>query len=219
VNPEPFPAGAPNSTCCQGRQCACIIVSCVINFRVYFSTQTAGIAQSVWRPAMGWAVRGSYPTGREIFRTRQEYPRRHPASCSIGTGFLGRGKNGESMMLTTYPLLAPGLRLGCNYTSSCIGMSWGDLYLYLKRLIVFQNSVQREMAGWYIGEGVAVSGRSQLWRNIAVFGWRDIKITQNLSQFSYREILVAGFFEYEQERHLQTAHGGTATNSPFFPSR
>ena len=34
----------------------------------------AGAAQSVWRLATGWAVRGSNPGGGEIFRTRSERP-------------------------------------------------------------------------------------------------------------------------------------------------
>ena len=34
----------------------------------------AGIAQSVWRLATGWAVRGSNPAGDEIFRTRPDQP-------------------------------------------------------------------------------------------------------------------------------------------------
>jgi hypothetical protein len=34
----------------------------------------AGIAQSVWRLATGWTVRGSNPCGGEIFRTRPDRP-------------------------------------------------------------------------------------------------------------------------------------------------
>jgi hypothetical protein len=34
----------------------------------------AGIAQSVWRLATGWRIRGSNPGGDEIFRTRPDRP-------------------------------------------------------------------------------------------------------------------------------------------------
>ena len=37
----------------------------------------AGIAQSVWRHATGWTVRGSNPGGGEIFRTRPWGPPSH----------------------------------------------------------------------------------------------------------------------------------------------
>jgi hypothetical protein len=43
----------------------------------------AGIAQSVWRLATGWTVRGSNPGGHEIFQTG---PGAHPAPCTMGTG-------------------------------------------------------------------------------------------------------------------------------------
>ena len=40
----------------------------------YIKTTWAGIAQSVWRLATGWTVRGSNPGGGEIFRTRPDRP-------------------------------------------------------------------------------------------------------------------------------------------------
>jgi hypothetical protein len=48
----------------------------------------AGIAQSVYRLATGWTVRGSNPSGGEIFSSLQTGPVAHPASCTMGTGYF-----------------------------------------------------------------------------------------------------------------------------------
>jgi hypothetical protein len=45
----------------------------------------AGIAQSVQRLAKGWTVRGSNPSGSEIFRKCPDRPLGHPNSYTTGT--------------------------------------------------------------------------------------------------------------------------------------
>jgi hypothetical protein len=45
-----------------------------------------GIAQSVQRLATCWTVRGSNPSGGEIFRVLPDGPGDHPASYTMGTG-------------------------------------------------------------------------------------------------------------------------------------
>jgi hypothetical protein len=57
----------------------------------------AGIAQSVYLLATGWTVRGSNPGGGARFCAPvQIYPRAHPASCTMGTGFfLGAKRPGR----------------------------------------------------------------------------------------------------------------------------
>jgi hypothetical protein len=46
-----------------------------------------GIAQSIWRLATCWTVRGSDPIGGgEIFRTCSDQPWGYPASCAMDTG-------------------------------------------------------------------------------------------------------------------------------------
>jgi hypothetical protein len=53
------------------------------------------VAQSVWR-LMGWTVRGSNPSGGEIFRTLPDWSWAHAASCTMGTGsFLGVKRSGH----------------------------------------------------------------------------------------------------------------------------
>jgi hypothetical protein len=57
----------------------------------------AGTTQLVQRLSMGWTVRGSNPSGGEIFRTHSDQSWAHPASYTMGTGsfmevkWLGRG--------------------------------------------------------------------------------------------------------------------------------
>ena len=52
----------------------------------------AGTAKSVSRLAMGWTVRDSNPGGGTRFSAPVQIgPGVHPASCTIGTGFLSRG--------------------------------------------------------------------------------------------------------------------------------
>ena len=54
--------------------------------------QAAGIAQSVQRLAMGWTVRGSYPGGGEIFRTRPEWSYGTPSLLYNGYRVFPGGK-------------------------------------------------------------------------------------------------------------------------------
>jgi hypothetical protein len=62
------------------------------------------VAQSVERLATGWTVRGSNPSGGEIFRTG---PGAHPASCTMGTGSYPRVESGRGVTLTPLLLLVP----------------------------------------------------------------------------------------------------------------
>ena len=60
----------------------------------------AGIAQSVYRLATGWTVRGSNPGGGEIFRTLPvvTVPGAHTASYTMGTGsFQGDKRPGRGL--------------------------------------------------------------------------------------------------------------------------
>jgi hypothetical protein len=57
----------------------------------YFMSDGAGTAQSVWRLATGWTVRGSNPGGGEISRTRPDRPWGPPSLLYNGYwGFAGR---------------------------------------------------------------------------------------------------------------------------------
>ena len=66
------------------------------------------VAQSVWRLATGWTVRGSNPGGGKRFSTSVQIgPEAHPASCAMGTGSFPGVKNGRGVTLTPHPLLVP----------------------------------------------------------------------------------------------------------------
>ena len=52
----------------------------------------AGIAQSVWRLATGWTVRGSNPGGGKIFRTRPDLPWGPPSLLYNGYRVFSAGK-------------------------------------------------------------------------------------------------------------------------------
>jgi hypothetical protein len=56
----------------------------------------AGIAQSVWRLAMGWAVRGSNPGGRDMFRTRPDRPWSPPSLLYRAYQVFPGGKAAEA---------------------------------------------------------------------------------------------------------------------------
>jgi hypothetical protein len=79
-------------------------------FQMYPTYRWAGIAQSVYRMATGWKVRGSNPGGGEIFRTCPDRPWAPPASYTMSTGSFPRVANGRGATLTPHPLLAPRLR-------------------------------------------------------------------------------------------------------------
>ena len=61
---------------------------------LYYQTSVGSVAQSVQRLAMGCTVRGSNPSGGEIFRTCPDRPGAHPASCTMGTGSFPGVKSG-----------------------------------------------------------------------------------------------------------------------------
>ena len=99
------------------------------------------VAQSVYRLATCWTVRGSNPGGGARFSAPvQTGPGAHPASCKMGTGsFLGI-KSGRGVMLTPHHLLVPWSRkcraiplLPYGLTACTEGQCLykGALYLYL----------------------------------------------------------------------------------------
>ena len=64
-------------------------------------------AQSVYRLATGWTVRGSNSGVGRDFPPIQTGPGAHPASCTMGTGSFPGVKYGRAVLLTTHPLLVP----------------------------------------------------------------------------------------------------------------
>jgi hypothetical protein len=63
------------------------------------------VAQSVYRLATDWTVRGSNPGRGEIFRTCPDRP--HPVSCIMDTGSFPGVESGRGVTLTPHPLLVP----------------------------------------------------------------------------------------------------------------
>jgi hypothetical protein len=65
----------------------------------------AGIAQSVWRLATGWTVRGLDPGGG------RDFPRGSlPASCTLGTRFVYWGYSSRGLALTSHRHLSSRLK-------------------------------------------------------------------------------------------------------------
>ena len=71
------------------------------------SHMRAGIAQSVYRLATGWTVRGSNPGGGEIFRNCPDRPRGPPSLLYKGYLSFPGVKSGRGVSLTPHPLLVP----------------------------------------------------------------------------------------------------------------
>jgi hypothetical protein len=67
----------------------------------------ARIAQSVYRLATGWKVRGSKPGGGEILRTYPDRPWDSPSLLYNGYRVFPGGKAGRGVKLTTHPHLVP----------------------------------------------------------------------------------------------------------------
>jgi hypothetical protein len=66
------------------------------------------VAQSVYRLATGWTVRGSNPGGgRDFQEPVQTGPGAHPASCKMGIGSFPGVESGRGVTLTPHPLLVP----------------------------------------------------------------------------------------------------------------
>jgi hypothetical protein len=61
-------------------------VHCLYFFNVSLYYEGAGIAQSVYRLATCWKVRGSNPGGARFSAPIQTGSGAHPASCTLGTG-------------------------------------------------------------------------------------------------------------------------------------
>jgi hypothetical protein len=63
---------------------------------VYILVYEVGrVAQSVWRLATVWTVRGSNPDGARFFAHVQTGPGAHPASCTMGTGVKRPGRGAD----------------------------------------------------------------------------------------------------------------------------
>ena len=67
---------------------------CGLHIRISLYTPQE-IALLVQRLAKGWTVRGSNPSGGEIFRTRPDRPWGPRSLLYMGTGSLSRGYNGR----------------------------------------------------------------------------------------------------------------------------
>ena len=65
------------------------------------------MAQSVYRLATGWKVRGSNPRGGEIFRTYPDRFRGPPSLLYNGYRVFPGSKGGRGVVLTTHPDLVP----------------------------------------------------------------------------------------------------------------
>ena len=75
---------------------------------VYYIYKLVGrVAQSVWRLATGWTVRGSKPGGGEIFRTCPDRPCVPPSLLYNGYRVFPGVKSGRGVTLTPHPLLVP----------------------------------------------------------------------------------------------------------------
>jgi hypothetical protein len=73
----------------------------------------------------GQTVRGSNPGDGETFHTCPYQHWGRPASYTIGTGSLSRGKSGQGVALTNPPHLTPKLKKGYSYTySPPVSPSW-----------------------------------------------------------------------------------------------
>jgi hypothetical protein len=71
------------------------------------SIDVGPVAQSVWRLATGWTVRGSNSFGARFSTPVQTGPGAHPASCTVGTGSFPGVASGWGVTLIPYPLLVP----------------------------------------------------------------------------------------------------------------
>jgi hypothetical protein len=77
---------------------------CIVSYCKVGRDSSVGI-----RLVMGWTVRCSNPSEGEIFPTRPDRPRGHPAACTVGTGsFPGVKWPGRGVDHT--PLLMPRLK-------------------------------------------------------------------------------------------------------------
>jgi hypothetical protein len=99
-----------------------------------FGEVWAGVAQSLWRLATRWTVRGSNSRGDRFFRTCPARPVAQPTCYLMGTGsFPGVKRPGHD--IDHPPHLGPRLKKDCNCTSTpFLGLHdlfYGKRYLYL----------------------------------------------------------------------------------------
>jgi hypothetical protein len=79
---------------------------CVYIYIYYIYIMIVGpVAQSVYRMATGWTVRGSNPDGARFSASVQTGPGAHPASCTMGTGSFEGVESGRGVTLTPHPFL------------------------------------------------------------------------------------------------------------------
>ena len=98
------------------------------------------VVQSVYRLATGWTVRGSNPSGGEIFHTCPDRPWGPPSLLYNGYRLFPLGvKSGWGVTLTPHPLLVPWSRksraipllpLWAVRTVQCLSACTVQLYLY-----------------------------------------------------------------------------------------
>jgi len=95
----------------------------------------AGIAQSVWRLATGWTVRGSNRGGDEIFRTNPDRPWGPFSLLYNGYRVSLPGVKRPGRGVDHPPRLAPRLNKEYSYTSTRPlghrGLLQGERYLYI----------------------------------------------------------------------------------------
>jgi len=107
----------------------------LVSLVAYKLVTWAGIAQSVYRTARGWTVRGPNPGGGGA-RFTTDVPTdavTHPASCTVGNGPNFRGRSGPGVALNTHPHLVPRLKKEQSYNATPFlglrGQLRSELYL------------------------------------------------------------------------------------------
>jgi len=82
---------------------------------------------------LGWTVWESNPGGGRIFCALQTSPEAHPASCTMGTRSspgIKQLEHGVDHQPLSHVRLQVGIRYIYTSLCACVGMSWGELYLY-----------------------------------------------------------------------------------------
>jgi hypothetical protein len=82
---------------------------------------------------MGWTVSESNPGGGRIFYALKTSPEAHPASCTMGTRAspgIQQLEHGVDHQPLSHVRLQMGIRRTSTSLCACVGMSWGELYLY-----------------------------------------------------------------------------------------
>ena len=149
----------------------------------------AGIAQSVYRLATGWTVRGSNPGGSEIFHSRPDRPwGAHPASCTMGTGSLpevrwpGRGvdhpppfkRRGHER--TGLYLYSPSGPLPFLPYMECVCTATWILVIFSLEVIYWVSGISRLAGSRWGGGGRHVSDESNIFPVHAMKAYRRVEV-------------------------------------------